>query len=260
WPDLFPLSRCVTRKGSGDDVVGGSLASSVYGIPRATQDVDLVAKMNAAHAEPLARLLRSDFYVDVDMILDAVRRRASFNVIHLATMFKADVFVMKGDSWSREEMQRARAEELTGPQGPLTIRFASPEDTLLHKLVWYRLGNEISDRQWGDILGVFKSSRCKGACSMMSTSTGGQQPWTLPTSLLALGPRVAADGSGCRTSEWIGRACARRSAAESLDCRRAPKTASNWVNEVARSNRQIFTQPKLAWAGSWSVGSPRESR
>lgn len=137
-------------------VVGGSLASSVYGIPRATQGVDLVAKMNAAHAEPLARLLRSDFYVDVDMILDAVRRRASFNVIHLATMFKADVFVMKGDSWSREEMQRARAEELTGPQGPLTIRFASPEDTLLHKLVWYRLGNEISDRQWGDILGVFK--------------------------------------------------------------------------------------------------------
>src|SRR5690606_7490377 len=73
-------------------VVGGSLASSAYGIPRATQDVDLVATTNAAHAEPLARLLRSDFYVDVDMILDAVRRRASFNVIHLATMFKADVF------------------------------------------------------------------------------------------------------------------------------------------------------------------------
>lgn len=137
-------------------VVGGSLASSVYGIPRATQDVDLVAEMNAAHAEPLARLLNGDFYVDVDMILDAVRRRASFNVIHLATMFKADVFVMKGDSWSREEMQRARSEALEGSQGPVTIRFASPEDTLLHKLVWYRLGNEISDRQWGDILGVIK--------------------------------------------------------------------------------------------------------
>lgn len=137
-------------------VVGGSLASSVYGIPRATQDVDLVAEMNSSHAEPLAQLLGGDFYVDVDMILDAVRRRASFNVIHLATMFKADVFVMKGDSWSREEMRRARSEQLDGPQGALTIRFASPEDTLLHKLVWYRLGNEISDRQWGDILGVFK--------------------------------------------------------------------------------------------------------
>jgi hypothetical protein len=137
-------------------IVAGSLASSVYGIPRATQDVDLVAQMKAAHAEPLARLIKSDFYVDVDMILDAVRQRSSFNVIHLATMFKADVFVMRGDSWSREEMQRARSEELQGPQGPVTIRFASPEDTLLHKLVWYRLGNEISDRQWGDILGVFK--------------------------------------------------------------------------------------------------------
>lgn len=137
-------------------VVGGSLASSVYGIPRATQDVDLVAEMNSSHAEPLAQLLGGDFYVDVDMILDAVRRRASFNVIHLATMFKADVFVMKGDSWSREEMRRARSEQLDGPHGALTIRFASPEDTLLHKLVWYRLGNEISDRQWGDILGVFK--------------------------------------------------------------------------------------------------------
>lgn len=137
-------------------VVGGSLASSVYGIPRATQDVDLVADMKAEHAEPLAGLLGQDFYVDVDMILDAVERRASFNVIHLATMFKADVFVMKGDSWSREEMRRARVEQFDVPDGKVTVRFASPEDTLLHKLVWYRLGNEISDRQWNDILGVLK--------------------------------------------------------------------------------------------------------
>ncbi|MDY7095015.1 MAG: hypothetical protein SX243_18735 [Acidobacteriota bacterium] len=137
-------------------LVGGSLATSIYGVPRATQDVDLVAEITASQAEPLARLLGSDFYVDVDRILDAVRRRASFNVIHLATMFKADVFVMKDDAWSREEMGRARSETLRTPDGPVVIRFATPEDTLLHKLVWYRLGNEISDRQWGDILGVFK--------------------------------------------------------------------------------------------------------
>jgi hypothetical protein len=64
--------------------------------------------------------------------------------------------VMKGDSWSREEMRRARAEQFDVPDGKVTVRFASPEDTLLHKLVWYRLGNEISDRQWNDILGVLK--------------------------------------------------------------------------------------------------------
>jgi hypothetical protein len=137
-------------------VVGGSLASSVYGIPRATQDVDLVADLKSTDTEELERLLSGDFYVDGDMIRDAIARRASFNVIHLATMFKADVFIMKPDAWSREEMSRARQEELDGPDGAVAIRFASPEDTLLHKLVWFRLGKEISDRQWSDILGVLK--------------------------------------------------------------------------------------------------------
>lgn len=71
-------------------VVGGSLASSVYGIPRATQDVDLVADLTVSHAEKLQQLLADDFYVDSDMIRDAVLERASFNAIHLATMFKAE--------------------------------------------------------------------------------------------------------------------------------------------------------------------------
>jgi hypothetical protein len=137
-------------------IVGGSLASSVYGIPRATQDVDLVADLKETDSEKLERLLRSEFYVDADMIREAIVKRASFNVVHLETMFKADVFIMKGDAWSRGEMSRARQEQLGGPDGPVTVRFASPEDTLLHKLVWYRLGNEISDRQWADILGIIK--------------------------------------------------------------------------------------------------------
>lgn len=100
--------------------------------------------------------MAGEFYVDADMIRDAIQRRASFNVVHLATMFKADVFILQGDSWSREEMKRARTEELDLPEGKVSIRFASPEDTLLHKLIWYKLGNQISDRQWGDILGVLK--------------------------------------------------------------------------------------------------------
>jgi hypothetical protein len=74
----------------------------------------------------------------------------------LATMFKADVFILQGDSWSREEMERAREEQFDVPEGKVTVRFASPEDTLLHKLIWYKLGNQISDRQWGDIIGVLK--------------------------------------------------------------------------------------------------------
>jgi len=73
-----------------------------------------------------------------------------------ATMFKADVFIYRGDAWSYEEMSRARCEQFDTPGGRVTIRFATAEDTLLPKLVFYRLGNEVSDRQWGDVLGVVK--------------------------------------------------------------------------------------------------------
>jgi hypothetical protein len=137
-------------------VVGGSLASSIYGIPRATQDVDIVADIRPAHVDSITSALTGEFYIDAEMIRDAIKRRASFNVVHLATMFKADVFILQGDSWSREEMARARIEELDVPEGKVTVRFASPEDTLLHKMVWYKLGNQISDRQWGDVVGVLK--------------------------------------------------------------------------------------------------------
>lgn len=137
-------------------IVGGSVASSFYGVPRFTRDVDLVANVQRAHADAIANALAEEFYVDADMIREAVEHRASFNIIHLATMFKADVFIQQGDPWAHEEMARARTEEVHAPEGPVTIRFASPEDILLHKLVWYKLGNEVSDRQWGDVLGLLE--------------------------------------------------------------------------------------------------------
>lgn len=137
-------------------LVGGSFASSVYGTPRATQDVDIVADLTAAHVDALARALGTSFHVDPAMIREAVRERGSFNALYLPTMFKADVFVVRGDAWSREELKRARVEEIETSEGIARIRFATPEDTLLHKLYWYRLGNETSDRQWTDVMGMLK--------------------------------------------------------------------------------------------------------
>jgi hypothetical protein len=93
------------------------------------------------------------------MIRDAIHRRTSFNVVHLATMFKADIFIPSGNAWSREELARARIEEFDTPGGKVPIRFASAEDTLLHKLVWFKLGNEVSDRQWGDVAAMLKVQR-----------------------------------------------------------------------------------------------------
>ncbi len=137
-------------------LVGGSLASSLHGIPRATQDADFMADVRPRHVAPLAKALEPDFYVAAELISEAIRHRSSFNVIHLATMFKADVFLPRHDAWSLEEMARARTESIPLAGNPKTIRFSSAEDTILHKLLWYRLGGETSDKQWTDILGILK--------------------------------------------------------------------------------------------------------
>lgn len=135
-------------------LVGGSLASSLHGIPRSTDDADLVAEIRDDHVEPLVAALEQRFYVDEDRVRQAVRRRSSFNVIELETMFKVDLFVLGDDPASREEMARSQRIELPAEAGELQV--ASPEDTVLQKLHWYRLGHEVSDRQWRDVLGVLQ--------------------------------------------------------------------------------------------------------
>jgi hypothetical protein len=95
--------------------VGGSLASSLHGIPRSTNDVDLVADLQARHVDPLIRALADRFYVPEDRVRDAVERRASFNVIHLETMFKVDIFVLKDDDISTVSPVRRSNRQKPGP-------------------------------------------------------------------------------------------------------------------------------------------------
>ena len=136
--------------------VGGSIASSLHGVPRASIDADVIAELGAGHVAPLAARLSASFYLDEARMRDAVERRLSFNVIHLATMFKVDVFVSKGRPFDVEAGGRARLEALgDSPEAP-KARVASPEDTLLAKLEWYRRGGESSERQWSDILGLLR--------------------------------------------------------------------------------------------------------
>ncbi len=136
-------------------LIGGSLASSFHGIPRSTNDADVLAELPGRLAAELAADLAGEFYVDAEMIRDAVARGACFNVIHLATMFKVDVFVLTRDALLQEEMSR-REEHRVSPDGPERAFFATAEDTILQKLDWYRRGQGISDRQWGDVVGVIR--------------------------------------------------------------------------------------------------------
>lgn len=113
-------------------VIGGSLASSLHGVPRATQDADLIADLREVHIDRFVAAIESAFYVDGHTARDAILHRSSFNVIHLTTMLKTDIFVPGPDAWVIEELVRARVENVDIDGAATPLRFASPEDTLLH--------------------------------------------------------------------------------------------------------------------------------
>jgi len=136
-------------------LVGGSLASSLHGIPRATQDVDIVADIKLNQVASFVDALKSDFYIDADMIQKAIRSHSSFNIIHLATMFKADVFILKPDNASQQEMMR-REQYQVSDDSKSQLYLATAEDVIIHKLYWYQMSGSTSERQWNDVLGVIQ--------------------------------------------------------------------------------------------------------
>jgi hypothetical protein len=135
--------------------IGGSVTSSIHGIPRATVDVDLVADIRRKHVPLLVNLLEAVYYIDRDMILEAIQRRASFNLIHLESTLKIDVFILKSSPYAQQAFQRRRKDLLDAEQG-LELFLASPEDIILSKLEWFRMGGGVSERQWTDVMGVLK--------------------------------------------------------------------------------------------------------
>jgi hypothetical protein len=136
-------------------LIGGSLASAVHGVVRATLDVDLVADLRPEHVARFVQSLGNAFYADLDAIHDAIRRRSSFNLIHLETMFKVDVFIPKQRPFDQVQLTR-RTQQLVATDPERTAYVASAEDTVLAKLEWYQMGGQVSERQWRDVLGVLK--------------------------------------------------------------------------------------------------------
>jgi hypothetical protein len=136
--------------------VGGSVASSAHGAGRSTQDVDLVAELHREHVKPLAAGLAGAFYVSEPMILSAIERQSCFNLIHLPTMFKVDVFVLKRRPFDQIAFRRARLGPIGLGDDHLEVPLASAEDVVLNKLEWFRQGGEVSERQWRDVQGVLK--------------------------------------------------------------------------------------------------------
>lgn len=137
-------------------LIGGSFATAVYGVARLTADADLVADLHFDQIDPFVQVLKGDFYLDTDSIQEAIRHRSSFSLIHLATMFKVDVFIPKQRPYSRVQLDR-RIRQSLSPESEQQAYISSAEDNILAKLEWFRMGGEVSERQWRDILGVLKA-------------------------------------------------------------------------------------------------------
>lgn len=136
-------------------LIGGSTASTIHGWPRMTRDVDIVALVLPEHVDLLVAELQSEFNVDAGQIREALRFERSFNLIHLQSAFKFDVFPVGSDRYQRAQFDRRRPETTTlfGPD-PIEVSVNSPEDVILSKLQWYRQGGCVSEQQWNDVLGV----------------------------------------------------------------------------------------------------------
>ncbi|HEY3579140.1 MAG TPA: DUF6036 family nucleotidyltransferase [Pyrinomonadaceae bacterium] len=134
-------------------VLVGSFASSIHGLYRATADIDIVAEIKAEQIYPLHEALQDAFYVDELAMRNAVAQKRSFNAIHFDSVFKVDIFVAQEDEFASAQLDRRQLRKIS-PDRDESVYVASPEDTILAKLRWYRAGNESSTNQWNDVLGI----------------------------------------------------------------------------------------------------------
>jgi hypothetical protein len=136
-------------------MIAGSFASTAHGLPRTTQDLDIVIDPPDERAiDTLVRSMPADeYYVDADVARDAVRRRSMFNVVDHTSGWKVDFIIRKNREFSRTEFSRRMEITLLD----VAVFIASPEDTIIAKLEWSNASGG-SERQRRDVAGILATT------------------------------------------------------------------------------------------------------
>lgn len=154
--DIALKVAAALREVGAEYFLGGSLASSLQGEPRATNDIDFVISLPAGRINALRDALGDEFEVDPDMLRDAVLHARSANAFYLPVVTKIDFFGRGYEPFDESEFSR-RSSTVVGPSGQ-SLFVKSAEDTVLRKLLWFREGGSVSEKQWRDIVGVLRIS------------------------------------------------------------------------------------------------------
>ena len=137
-------------------LIGGSLASSTLGKFRYTNDVDFVVDIESDKVSGLVRALHVDYYIDEEMVCSALEHKSEFSVVQFASAMKVDMFIKQTGAWADSVWSRRRLHSFTAPDTHVQVYIPSAEDMILQKLNWYRMGREVSDRQWSDVTGMLE--------------------------------------------------------------------------------------------------------
>lgn len=138
-------------------IVTGGVAVARWGHPRFTADIDIVVALSSDKIDPLMKELAKieRGFADKDMIEAALLHHDEFNFIHVDSGLKVDFWIFKDDAFGREQIRRRVAVMFDRQK----VYFASPEDLILSKLLWYKLGQ--STRQLEDVASIIRLQKDK---------------------------------------------------------------------------------------------------
>ncbi len=133
-------------------LITGSMATIAYGEPRFTNDIDVVARISIHQISAVrASFPEPDYYCSFQAVEQAIRHSSQFNILHLRSGLKIDVILATDSEFDQSRLSRG----VQLPAGPrFKAVFASPEDVILKKLEYFRLGG--SEKHLRDIVGVLK--------------------------------------------------------------------------------------------------------